>query len=305
MGAPERRAWLRAEDRRVGEGVFETLTGVSDVEWDALARAAEYPIDEELILMLEREDPRQRAVLRRLGAMLGATATVADLDRLTDKDWRTISRHWCASASDWNHMRRSLSAVITTLCGTHRHPLRHRVIDRIPLKKEVERVPDISRAKLAEVVAQLPEPLRLFPWFLVISGVRIGEYVRLDRSHLKPHACAIDVPGTKSEGSKRTVYVEDSAWWIVDAAVPCYLSYGRLRQQWIAACARTGVTGVTLHDLRHCSGQWAVEGGADEGALQDHFGHATRDMTQRYTRRVNQGRAAAALSGLVLPYVRP
>ena len=122
--------------------------------------------------------------------------------------------------------------------------------------------------------------------------------------HLRPLICAVEVPGPKTEGRKRTVYVEESAWWLVEAAAPCQLGYGEPWRHRAAACASAGVENVTIHDLRHCSGQWATEGGADEGALQHPFGHATRQVTERFTRRANQGPAVQALSMIVMPFVR-
>jgi integrase len=303
MGLQERRGYLRAHDRRVNLAVFDELAAMTAEEWAALERTGEFPIDAEVILTLEREGSDGRAALRRLVARLGPAPTVADLDRLSKKDWKTLSKKWGASPTDWNHMRRALSAVLSTLFGTHRYPFRYQVVDRIPLRKEKERVPDLSPEKLAEIVANLPECVRYFPWFLVLSGVRIGEFLRLERSHLRPHSFTIAVPGTKTDGSDRTVFVGKAHWWVVDAAVPCYLTYGQVRRHWIAACAAAGVTRVTLHDLRHCSGQWAILGGADEGALQDHLGHERRETTNKYTRMVNQGRAAEALSDFVQPFV--
>jgi integrase len=302
--AADRRAYLKLHDIRVNDGVFLRLASVGARVWNALATAAEFPIDEQMIILLDREGEDMRVALRRIAGKLGQSPTVGCLRKLNGRDWQTMSKRWASSGSDWNHMRRSLSAVLTSLFGTHRHPVRHQVIDAIPLRKEAERVPNISPLKLAEVVEHLPEAVRFFPWCLVLTGCRIGEYLRLTAEDLQPYASSIRIRGTKTDGSDRTVYIDSASWWIIDAAIPCYLQYGQLRRHWIAACTASGLSGVTLHDLRHCSGQWAVEGGADEGAIQDHLGHATRQMTARYTRRANQGRAARALSDQVLPFVK-
>ena len=302
--AKERSAYLKLHDVRVNEDVFRRLSSVYDRVWSALEEAAEFPIDEQMIILLDREGEDMRLALRRIAGKLGQSPTVDCLRKLTRRDWQTMAKRWASSGSDWNHMRRSLSAVLTSLLGTHRHPFRHQVIDAIPLRKEAERVPNISPTKLAEVVEHLPEAVRFFPWCLVLTGCRIGEYLRLTEDDLQPYAFSIRVRGTKTDASDRTVYVDTASWWIIESAIPCYLQYGQLRRHWIAACQAAGLSGVTLHDLRHCSGQWAVEGGADEGAIQDHLGHATRQMTARYTRRANQGRAARALSDQVLPFVK-
>ena len=189
--------------------------------------------------------------------------------------------HWGTSGTDWNHLRRALSACLSTYIGTDRFPYRQIVIDRIPNLVENQRIPDITLEKLGEIVANMTETVRLFAWFIVLSGCRIGEYLRLERRPLEPTTHAIDIPGTKTSGARRTVYVDPAAWCIVDAAVPCYLQYGQLRRVWLIACAQAGVSGVTPHDLRHLCGQSAADAGMPLSAIKDHLGHATIAMAER------------------------
>ena len=47
--------------------------------------------------------------------------------------------------------------------------------------------------------------------------------------------------------------------------------------------------GLCLHDLRHCYGQWAANGGAALPALQSAMRHADPKMTMRYIRQVEKG----------------
>lgn len=138
---------------------------------------------------------------------------------------------------------------------------------------------------------------------VVLTGCRIGEYLRLDTQHLKPSIFGIDVPGTKTFGSRRTVFVAPEAWGIIVEAVPCPLQYGQMRRLWLAACAEAGVEGVTMHDLRHVSGQVSADAGVPLSAIKDHLGHATIAMAERYARRNNQKVGATALGGLVMPHV--
>lgn len=127
-----------------------------------------------------------------------------------------LAKHWGASGTDWNHLRRGLSACLSTYIGTDRFPYRQIVIDRIPNLVENQRTPDITLSKLGEIVAFLPESVRVFAWFIVLSGCRIGKYLRIEPRHLEPNTHAIDIPGTKTSGARRTVYVDAAAWWIVE-----------------------------------------------------------------------------------------
>lgn len=173
----------------------------------------------------------------------------------------------------------------------------------MPLLTEHERVPDITLGMLAEIVVHLPESDRNFVWFLVLSGCRIGEYLRLTRAPLKPQIFGIDVPGTKTSGSRRQIYIAPSAWGIVDALVPCDHQYGQLRRLWRDACGAVGVSGVTLHDLRHVGGQTAADAGMPLSAIKDHLGHATIAMAERSVRRPPLKEGAALLGGVLAPHL--
>lgn len=59
--------------------------------------------------------------------------------------------------------------------------------------------------------------------------------------------------------------------------------------------ARSGVTRLHPHLLRHTFGQHAISEGADPTLVQDMLGHKTASMTTRYTRSVRAAAAAARM----------
>jgi integrase len=65
------------------------------------------------------------------------------------------------------------------------------------------------------------------------------------------------------------------------------------------------VTGVTLHSLRHCCGQWAVNAGVLEAQVQAALRHETASTTRIYTLQKARGQVARALAGVFLSRVRP
>jgi integrase len=299
----KQRLLLSARNLKVPVDVFHDLADLTDEQWDVLESVAELPITSAMIERLEQADAEDRAALRRLATTLGPAATMEDLGEVTTGEWHALSRCWGASGSDWNHLRRALSACLSCYIGTDRHLFRQLIVDRIPLLPENRRVPDITLELLARVAADLPEHVRYFPWVLVLTGCRIGEYLRLEPEHLKANVFTITVPGTKTAGSQRSVHVDPDAWWLIEAAVPCYLQYGQLRKHWRAACQRNGVHGVTIHDLRHVCGQTAADGGAKIEAIQAQLGHATAEMALRYARRRDLKDSSAKIGQLVVPHL--
>jgi integrase len=58
-----------------------------------------------------------------------------------------------------------------------------------------------------------------------------------------------------------------------------------LQKQWKKGWKAAGMERVTLHDLRHCAAQWAMDEGADKRDIQKFLGHGTTRMTDRYVAR--------------------
>ena len=216
---------------------------------------------------------------RKAGSKLGASARVADLARV---DWPALQRDWESSAADWNHMRRMLSAGLTKLLGDVYHPFRRDVVKRIPIAHEVPRTPDLSPELFWRIV--LRTPLHAQPCYVVLlaTGMRLGEYLRCTRSHLRPHTFAIEVPGTKTAGSAATVYVDESLWDWVIAGIPAPIKEKWIRTHWKRAAREEGVGELRLHDLRHAFGQFASDAGAPTARIQAALRHASPEMTRRY-----------------------
>lgn len=296
-----RAQYLRQLGVRIGTELATGLEGVSGSEWRALRAAGEHPIGSAVYQQLDRLTPSRRHELRRAVEHLGADATVADLVRMDDVDWQAVADAWGTSSADWNHVRRMLAAVLTRhFHGDSRHDVRRYVIDAIPLQPEYARVPDMPPRTIWSILEKLPPFARQFPLVLVATGLRIGEYERLEPHHLHHASHTIDVPGTKTEASHDTISVAAELWADVVAAVPSPFRYGWMRRLFRQACEEAGVSGITLHDLRHCHAQWAVDNGADERAVMAQLRHRSIAMTRRYTRTRDTAGAASAAAQHVL-----
>jgi integrase len=185
---------------------------------------------------------RYRGALQQLRdrGPLGPTATVADLARV---DWRALNGVWGKSAADWNHVRRAVSRFLTVALDDKWHPLRRAVLKHFPIRTEVDREPDLLPADFLRILNHVPKPLRPAYWTLVILGLRIGEFCRLQPEHLRPRTTSVTVPGTKTRGSARVLPVDPRLWpWIV-AAVPCPVTHWRLRAVWRRRPRGPGVRG--------------------------------------------------------------
>src|SRR5207237_3353971 len=145
-------------------------------------------------------------------------------------------------------------------------------------------------------VGAAPEFVRAPLVTIVALGLRIGEYLRLDKHHLLPHTDSVRVPGKKTAGSADVVRVDERLWPWIMAGTPSPLKYKWLRTYWKRALKAAGAPlDLRLHDLRHCYGQWLTDEGAPEARVQVGMRHATAAMTRRYTKQRDRGQNAKAM----------
>lgn len=216
--------------------------------------------------------------------------------------WAELHRTWGKSPADWNHVRRAVSRFLTVLLGDKWHPFRRLVVQAIPRAREPKaRIPDLSPALFWKLVAATPAYVQPAYVALAATGLRVrSEYLRLRETDLRPHTYGLQIPGTKTPGSA-DVLIVGKAWWPwIRRAVPAPLGYAWLRKHWRRACAKLEVTDVTLHSLRHCAAQWAVNAGVPEASVQAALRHETAATTRIYTLQKARGQMTQALAGVLL-----
>lgn len=221
------------------------------------------------------------------------TMTVKDLVTV---DWVALAASWPNSASDWNHVRRAISHFLSVLLNDKYHPIRRQIVAKIPAKKENERVPDVTPAVFYRILEHVREDLKPVFVTLAATGLRVrSEFLRMTDAHVLPATHQLKVPREGKTG-ERMVAVDPELWPWIRAAIPSPVQYKQLRTHWQRACAAADVSGVVLHDLRHCHAQWATDQGAALTQVQVQLGHTTTAMTGRYAKR-REARAAASAVG--------
>lgn len=244
-----------------------------------------------------------RIALERKGApQITAETRVADLGDPAKVDWEALRARWGGSGSDWNHVRRAISRLLTILLGHKLHPARGQIVALIPLAAEPHRVPDLSPARFWQIVRAARVDVQPALVTLAATGMRVGEYLACTTDHLRPAIRALQVPGTKTEGSAAVITIDERLWPWVEAAVPPPLAYKRLRELFQEACRAVGADELVLHDLRHCHAQWATDAGVALKKVSGSLRHATTATTERYaqsadTRQVSSAVADALLTG--------
>ncbi len=225
------------------------------------------------------------AVLKRLQARgtLGRSPTLAQLPAF---DWPTLRTGWPGGPSDWNHVGRTLSALLSQALGSRHHPIRLAFQRAFPYERERERMPDMLPETFEAVVAQIPEPFQPIYWTLVATGMRISEYRACTPRHLYPETRQLEIPGTKTKGSADVLPIAAHFWpWVV-AAIPCPIGYRRIRDEWTKAQTAVGLRRHhTLHDIRHLTGQFLADAGLSDAQIGQFLRHTAPQSVRRYSKR--------------------
>lgn len=238
-----------------------------------------------------------RALQRKAKDYLGNKATVADLSTVP---WLDLKRAWGAGPTDWMHMRRAVSRFLTVYLDDLYHPFRREVMKRLTTAKEYPRKPDVSLAQFRKIVSKTPEHLQPFYWVLVLTGMRDGELKACSLFNLHPSTHTIEIPHGKNERSAELVRVDPRFWGYVKAAIPAKYGMEYYQKRWRQAVAAAGIKKqITLHDLRHCHGQWAVDSGVQRHKVQASLRHESSEMTDRYIARAATGEVSKALADLI------
>lgn len=232
----------------------------------------------------------------RESGFVEADARVSELAHI---DGRELRSEWEGSAADWNHLIRALSGFLTVHFGGGRrgkaHPFRLEVLDQFQMEDEGEgRLVDLSVDQFFDIVNRTPEHARPCYVALAVTGLRIGEYVRVGKEHVNFEACTIRVPGGKT-GRRPIRFAEDYREWMRQA-IPSPLKAGWMRIYWVRARKEVGRDDVWLRDLRHCTAQWGMDEGATEVEVSAQLGHTNTKTTRKYTRQANRGQTAQAVA---------
>lgn len=185
----------------------------------------------------------------------------------------------------------------------------------------VERNPAAGIARIAapESHAPWPAPVRaafeasgppphLYTGYMLAlwTALRVGDVVRIGRQHDDGAALTIR-PGKTTRTSGVDVRVPIAGplrrhLATLDRTRLVYVtradgrpvrpdSFSKEMRAWLAGL---GITGYTVHGLRHTTGTALADAGASAHEIQAVLGHTTLQMAERYTRRADRHRLAAS-----------
>ncbi|MBK9246115.1 MAG: site-specific integrase [Burkholderiales bacterium] len=181
-------------------------------------------------------------------------------------------------------------------------------VERLLDGEQLGRLLEVLRTDRSRAVCQIA-------MFLLSTGARLNEALSAtwDQVDIDHRVWKIAAAHSKSKRI-RSVPLNDSALAVLEevgvgTAGPIFLNaktkarYVSVRKVWLRLCAKAGLPGLRLHDLRHQYASLLVNGGRSLYEVQAILGHSSPTVTQRYahlsTRALQE--AAGAASVLVKP----
>jgi integrase/recombinase XerD len=210
-----------------------------------------------------------------------------------------VSKRKQAGVSDTT-VRRDL-AFLSSMCAM---AVRWGTLDTNPvtafgkrtLKEARPRTRFLTQAEYEALLANAAEHVRPAITLAVETGLRKEELFGLTLSAIDLSRREIRLDQTKS-GMPRRVPLSDVAVATIKALLirpggvkTAYLfakedgsRYADMKKGFNAACRRAKIAGLRWHDLRHTFASWFVQAGGDLYHLSRILGHATTQMTARYS----------------------
>jgi len=173
---------------------------------------------------------------------------------------------------------------------------------RIKQHKENKRVRFMSNAELARLGQALKDYEAIDPFpvaairLLLLTGARLHEILWAKWDYVDCERAILNLPASKT--GPRAIRLNSAALAVL-ATIPRlaghpFLFPGRiegrplegLRWPWRAITRAAGLTDLHIHDLRHAFASCAVTSGVSLPAIQGLLGHASPQMTSRYSHLV-------------------
>lgn len=197
-----------------------------------------------------------------------------------------------------------------------------RLIERYAEKARERFLDDAEVARLGEALASLEYDRRELDGvlnavrLLLLTGCRVGEILALRWGDVDLSRRVIVIRDAKAGGRVHDIGAPTAAflsdlprvgeWVLSGLSADKPLPKSTLSHGWTRIRAAAGLDDVRLHDLRHTTGTYTGQAGANAFLVRDRLGHKTLAMTGRYVNRDAEplraladsveGRIAGALS---------
>ncbi len=251
---------------------------------------------------VEMYQEKGRRLLKTLGDPFVTDITYEMLNRY-------IKRRLSAEVGHGNAAPHTISKELITVRRALKHAIRTKALHEMPPWPEF--APDytpkttwLTVPQFDLFVAKVAEGRRLWVSLAALGGMRSSEVERLTWAMVRFDANRIDVPGSKTELSRRSVPIAPALHHRL-AAVPMAKRTGLVVTSWTnvrralhAAADAAKVPRVSPNDLRRTFASWMVQAGAPLLTVATLLGHSSTRMLEKVYGRLSDDNLEDAIGML-------
>lgn len=143
------------------------------------------------------------------------------------------------------------------------------------------------------IADEASENVRTAIWIAIYTGMRRGEILKLQKSHISGDLITIPAGNTKTLKMRSVPVIEPLKPWL--EKIPLPINFEGLKSGFARARLAAGMPHVHFHDLRHSTASMLAHEGVDLHTISKILGHSTTRMSERYAHiKVDKQRDALA-----------
>lgn len=149
----------------------------------------------------------------------------------------------------------------------------------------------LSVAQVEQIASHASKTVKAAIWIALYTGMRRGEILKLQKSHINDGLITIPAGNTKTMKLRSVPIIAPLRPWL--EYVPIGINFEGLKSGFHRARVAAGMEHVHFHDLRHSTASLLAHAGVDLHTISKVLGHSTTKMSERYAHiKVDQQRDA-------------
>lgn len=149
----------------------------------------------------------------------------------------------------------------------------------------------LSVAQVEQIANNASKTVKAAIWIALYTGMRRGEILKLQQSHINGGLITIPAGNTKTMKMRSVPIIAPLLPWLEQ--VPIGINFEGLKSGFHRARVAAGMEHVNFHDLRHSTASLLAHAGVDLHTISKVLGHSTTKMSERYAHiKVDQQRDA-------------
>lgn len=149
------------------------------------------------------------------------------------------------------------------------------------LRENNQREVYLTLDQVEAIANEASENVRTAIWIAIYTGMRRGEILKLQKSHISGDLITIPAGNTKTLKMRSVPIIEPLKPWL--EKVPLPINFEGLKSGFQRARKAVNMEHVNFHDLRHSTASLLANAGVDLHTISKILGHSTTRMSERYS----------------------